>query len=359
MVESSRNERLTAFVSTVVAVAILAAGVTATQQQDLPADDVTRAVADLRFQFDMAFRHDEREREDRLAQLEALVNAWEKSPQSADDRASLFKWLQESAGRSLPGALAPLPAVPEFSRPAPAVVHEVKKVPVDEKPIVVTPPQPVVTNSTVAGPAVANKPIVENTITPTPSDPLEEEMVALRQPPSLAPGEATVANVDKPALAPRPAGQEQPKLVPGKLLTSVAVKEDQATEPVGVNLTELAARIAGYHDALDEVETALMRLEAPSLDVVIAQIAQLDRMTRDYGFVTLYYGSLTSKEQEQVIEPRSMKSTLTEVNRQLDRCAETLDGDFLGSFDQAAVQEIAGLRAKVKAIGERVASSER
>jgi hypothetical protein len=54
-----------------------------------------------------------------------------------------------------------------------------------------------------------------------------------------------------------------------------------------------------------------------------------------------------------------MKSTLTEVDRQLDRCAETLDGDFLGSFDQAAVQEIAGLRAKVKAIGERVAAEDR
>jgi hypothetical protein len=354
MGESSRNERLTAFVSTVVAVAILAAGVTATQNQEDHGDDVTRAVADLRFQLDMAFRHDERERDGRLAQLDALVSAWEKSPKSADDRASLFKWLQESAGRSLPGALAPLPAMPEFSRPTPAVIHEVKKVPVDEKPIVIAPPQPVITK-----PIAAEKSVVQTPITPTPSDPLEEEMVALRQPPSLAPGEATVTDLDKPALAPRPAGQEQPKLVPGKLLTSVAVIEDPVTEPIGVNLTELAARIAGYHDALDEVETALMRLEAPSLDVVIAQINQLDRMTRDYGFVTLYYGSLTSKEREQVIEPRSMRSTLTEVSRQLDRCAETLDGDFLGSFDQAAVQEIAGLRAKIKAIGERVASADR
>jgi hypothetical protein len=249
--------------------------------------------------------------------------------------------------------------LPEFSRPAPAVVHEVKKIPVDEKPIVVMPPQPVVTHPSVAGPAVANKPVIENTITPTPSDPLEEEMVALRQPPSLASGETTVSKVDKPALAPRPVVQEQPKFLPGKLLTSVAVKEEPAPEPVGVNLTELAARIAGYHDALDEVETALMRLDTPSLDVVIAQIEQLDRMTRDYGFVTLYYGSLNAKELQQVIEPRSMKSTLTEVDRQLDRCAEILDGDFLGSFDQAAVQEIAGLRAKIKAIGERVASSER
>lgn len=356
MVESSRNERLTAFVSTVVAVAILAAGVTATQQQELPGDDVARAVADLRFQFDMAFRHDEREREARLARLDALVSAWEKSPKSADDRAALFKWLQESAGRSLPGALAPLPALPEFSHPTPAVLHEVRKVPVDEKPIVVTPQS--VTTSAVTQSTAVKTPVLQTPITPTPSDPLEEEMVALRQPPSLAPGANPIANANKPATAPRPAVQKQPKLVPNQLLTSVPVKKDPE-EPVGVNLTELAARIAGYHDALDEVETALLRLDAPSLDVVIAQIDALDRMTRDYGFVALYYDSLTSKERHQVIEPRSMKSTLVEVNRQLDRCAEILDGDFLGSFDQAAVQEIAGLRAKVKAIGERVASSER
>jgi hypothetical protein len=352
MVESSRNERLTAFVSTVVAVAILAAGVTATQQQELPGDEVTQAVADLRFQFDMAFRHNEREREARLAQLDALVSAWEKSPKSADDRASLFQWLQESAGRSLPGALAPLPELPEFSHPAPAIVHEVKKVPVDEKPVMVAPPRP-----TVAPPTMVNKPVLQTPITPTPNDPLEEEMVALRQPLSLAPGEAENSTLDKPALAPRPTFQEEPKLVPSQLLASVPVKKEPA--PVGVNLTELAARIAGYHDALDEVETALLRLDAPSLDVVIAQIDELDRMTRDYGFVVLYYDSLTAKERQQVIEPRSMKSTLTEVNRQLDRCAEVLNGDYLGSFDQAAVQEIAGLRAKLKAIGERVAAAER
>jgi hypothetical protein len=352
MVESSRNERLTAFVSTVVAVAILAAGVTATQQQELPGDDVTRAVADLRFQFDMAFRHDAREHDGRVTQLNSLVSAWEKSPKSADDQAKLFQWLQESAGRSLPGALAPLPALPEFSRPAPPVTHEVKKVPVDEKPIVVTPPQPVATKTT-----VANKPVVQTPITPTPSDPLEEEMIALRQPSSLEPSESNTQNGTRSGKAPRPAIQEQPKLVPQQLLASVPVKNEP--EPVGVNLTELAARIAGYHDALDEVETTLMRMNSPSLDVVIEQINALDRMTRDYGFVTLYYGSLTPKEQRQVIEPRSMKSTLAEVDRQLDRCAEILDGDFLGSFDQAAVQEIAGLRAKLKAIGERVASSER
>jgi hypothetical protein len=354
MVESNRNEHLTAFVSTIVAVAILAAGVTATQNQENPGDDVTRAVADLRFQLEMAFRHDERERDSRLAQLDALVSAWEKSPQSADDRTNLFKWLQKSAGRSLPGALAPLPALPEFSRPSPAVVHEVKKVPVGEKPIVIVPP--------VAKPpvSVATKPVVENTITPTPVDPLEQEMIALRQPPSLAPGEANTTSVEQPAMAPRPSVQEQPQLVPGKLLASVPAKEVPKTdEPIGVNLTELAARIAGYHDALDEVETALLRLDAPSLDVVIAQIDELDRMTRDYNFVSLYYGSLTSSERQRVIEPRSMTSTLSEVERQLDRCAEMLDGDFLGSFDQAAVDEIAGLRTKLKTIGERVKASNR
>lgn len=349
MVESSRNERLTAFVSTIVAVAILAAGVTATQQQEFPGDDATQAVADLRFQLDMAFRHDARERDTRIAQLDSLVSAWEKSPKSADDQAMLFQWLQESAGRSLPGALAPLPALPVFSSPAPPIVHEVKKVPVDEKPIVIAPSQPVGSQ-----PSLVKKSVVQTPITPTPNDPLEEEMVALRQPESLAP-DTTIPQPKNSSVAPRPAIQEEPKLVPQQLLASVPINK----EPVGVNLTELAARIAGYHDSLDEVETALLRMNSPSLDVVIEQINSLDRMTRDYGFVTLYYDSLSTKERQQVIEPRSMKSTLVEVDRQLDRCAEILDGDFLGSFDQAAVQEIAGLRAKIKAIGERVASSER
>jgi hypothetical protein len=49
-----------------------------------------------------------------------------------------------------------------------------------------------------------------------------------------------------------------------------------------------------------------------------------------------------------------MKATLAEVERQLARCEEVLDGDFLGSFDKAAEEELATLRAKLALIGGRV-----
>ncbi len=348
MVQSSGNERLTAFVSTVVAVAILAAGLTAHQNQAPATTDIVQIASDLRFQFEMAFRHDTRERDLRLAQLDALMTEWQASPQSAEDREALQSWLQTAAGRSLPGAMEPLPELPKFSQAAP-VVHQVNKVPVVIEPVKTAEHSlsAPVANST---DTLAVAPIP---VTPTPSDPLEEEMIALRQPPSINPGDVAEDAIYQ-EVAPRP-GLSEPKYGEKNLLASVAVnKAPNDEEPVGVNLTELVARIAGYHDALDEVETSLLRLDAPSLDVVTEQIQQLDIMTRDYGFVNLYYESLTPTERKTVSEPRSMKSTLGEIERQLKRCEDTLDSDYLGTFDKAAEEEIAKLRTILAEIGKRV-----
>ena len=77
-------------------------------------------------------------------------------------------------------------------------------------------------------------------------------------------------------------------------------------------------------------------------------------MTRDYSFVQLYYESLTDAERRRVLAPRTMESTITAVERQLNRCEATLDGDFLGSFDKAAEKEITALRTTLAEIRERV-----
>ena len=352
MAESSGNERLTAFVSIVVAVAILAAGLTAQQNQAPATSDVVQMASDLRFQFEMAFRHDTRERDLRLAQLDTLMTEWQASPQSADDRESLQNWLQTAAGRSLPGAMESLPELPKFSQATAAVVHEVNKVPAMIEPVKAGEHTPTasVAKSTDTPTAAA----VPTPVTPTPSDPLEEEMIALRQPPSINPDEVVVEAANQLEAAPRP-GLSEPKIGEKNLLASVATTPNN-NEPVSVNLTELVARIAGYHDALDEVETSLLRLDAPSLDVVTEQVHRLDTMTRDYGFVELYYESLTPAERQTVSEPRSMRSTLSEVERQLKRCEETLDSDYLGTFDKAAEEEIAALRAKLAEIEKRIGS---
>ena len=345
MVQSSSNERLTAFVSTVVAVAILAAGVTAQQSSSPKATNVVQLGSDLRFQFEMGFRHNTRERDARLAQLDAAMADWQASTQSDADRAALVTWLRAAGENSLPGALSNLPERPKFSRVQPPTEHKVMKA--------------MATEAIASAAAVSATPklpaVTAEAVTPTASDPLEEEMIALRQPQTLTAGAREQPVSNTLAVAPRPGVQEQPKLVEENLLASVSISnEGDAEEPIGVNLTELAARIAGYHDSLDEVETALLRLETASLDVVALQIQRLDSMTRDYSFVRLYYESLTDAERKTVLAPREMKSTLAEVERQLTRCEEVLDGDFLGSFDEAAEAEIAALRAKLAAIVERV-----
>lgn len=336
MVQTGGNERLTAFVSTVVAVAILAAGVTARQGNLPEVTDVVQMGSDLRFQFEMSLRHNERERDARLARLDAVMAEWQASTQSDADRAALVTWLQAAGANSLPGALKDLPAEPEFSRVQPPVVQQVMKA--------VAPP--------VA--SVAKMPKrVETPVTPTAVDPLEEELVALRQPQSLTSGTREQPVASTLEVAPRPGVREQPKLVEENLLTSVSVQK-AADEPVAVNLTELAARIAGYHDGLDEVETALLRMDTASLEGVAEQINKLTALARDDSFVRLYYESLTDAERRKVLAPRSMESTITEVERQLTQCEEVLDGDFLDSFDKAAEAEIAALRGKLAAIRERV-----
>lgn len=376
MVQTSGNERLTAFVSTMVAVAILAAGVTAHQNAEFKITDVVQVASDLRFQLEMALRHDVRERDARIAQLDEVIQRWQSSPQSEADRQLLLTWLREAGARSLHGVMQPLPAMPEFSTAvgaadvAPPAEHQVRKVPSPEaspRPNAKQPAPPAKgsaepapaapTLGTLYARGQANEP---TPVTPTPADPRDEDAITLRQPSSYVPssplpGSRTSRSLapagPESAPAPRP-GARQP--VEPNLLASLPVPSDRvATEPVRVNLTELAARIAGYHDSLDEVELVLLRMDTPDLEVVTEQIKKLDHMTRNYGFVQLYYDSLTQAERDSIREPRSMHATLREVKRQLKRCEEVLDGDYLGTFDADAEKEFAALRAQIAEIERR------
>ena len=189
--------------------------------------------SDLRFQFEMAFRHDTRERDLRLAQLDALMTEWQASPQSADDREALQSWLQTAAGRSLPGAMEPLPELPKFSQATAAVLHEVNKVPAVIEPVKAAEHSPTATVAkSTDTPTVA---VTPTPVTPTPSDPLEEEMIALRQPPSINPDEVLVEDANHQEVAPRP-GLSEPKIGEKNLLASVAVTTaPNDDEPVGVN----------------------------------------------------------------------------------------------------------------------------
>lgn len=348
MVQSNGNERLTVFVSMAVAVAILAAGVTAHQSSSPKSTDVVQMGSDLRFQLEMAFRHNEQERTSRLTQLDEVMASWQKSKQSDTDREVLVAWLQEAGASSLPGVARSLPASPEFSRIQPPVEHKVMKPVATEE---TSPSEEAVVEIEVA------KQEIDSPITPTAFDPFEEEVdevVTLRQPPSLNPGERGENAKSTLEVAPRPGTAEQPQLLEENLLETVVEKQDEPIGPVGVNFTELAARITGYHQGLDQVNHALSQMRTANLEVVSDQIKELESLARDYSFVELYYDSLSKAERQMVHAPRDIRTTLAETKEQLDLCAEVLDGDFLGAFDKAAEKEIQIQQDKLAEIQRRI-----
>lgn len=368
MDQSAKSERLTAFVSTVVAVAILAAGVTAHQRGTPEVTDVTRLASDLRYQLEMSFRHDTRERDTRLARLDEVMAAWEVSAQSVADKEALSAWLSEAGARSLPGTQRPLPTVPQFSDVHPPAGRQVAKKPTvaDDSEVAAASVVELAMPSSVAeqrDPSQTRQfshALTESPVTPTPVDPVTEHLIDLRQPQSLDPSPSATQEVKSQA-APVPTAPEKPKGWGKNLLASIDQREGSIAGQavtvnfgVRVNLTELNARIAGYHDALDEVDLALLRMNNADLAVVSEQIDRLDSLTRDYRFVHLYYESLTNDERESVVVPRSISATLAEVERQLKRCQEVRDGDFLGSVGRATQDEISALRARLNEIKRRV-----
>ncbi len=373
--KEENNERMTTIVCAVVAIAILAAGVTARQEDSSRNSEPAQWESDVRYHLKTAFRHNARERDARLAQVEAVMAAWKASPQNTEDREKLIDWLSETVVRSIPGSVDELPPHPEFSQ------HESDKGPaVDPSKFATTLPKtPMKAPDLLNG---ATLPDVQ--VTPTPYDPFEieedntiaekpldapvvelEESIVLEQPPTVVPSQQRLANknvIESNTLpsAPMPNstqvhldssevyGEDE---FPSPTLTEMG--EIPTAEPVSINLTELAARIAGYHDGLDEVETALLRADNASLDLVTSQAQRLDEMTRNYRFVRLYYDSLTEVERQAVLAPRPLSATLKEVNRQLDLYEASLDEDFLGSIDSAKSEQIAEIRELLTSIGQR------
>ncbi len=313
---TDRSERITAIISTVVAVVILAGGVTAYQSHHVPVDDVVQLESDLRFQLEVGFRHDVQERAARLVLLERAGQAWQLSARTTTDHEQLAHWLLEATIRSMPGSIEPLPAIPRFG----------------EQPL-----QPATEPSTDAldGPFVEQDRLGSSSPLPTQN--------------------SLTSNVDHPTAAPTlfTGDFESDNFFVGETQRPT-VALATAAKPVRINLTELAARIAGYHEGLDEVETMLLSLDAADLPALGLQIRQLDEMTRDFQFVKMYYTALTDAERRAVVKPRTMTTTLAVLERQIDRSQAAPTGDFLDEFDAGNQAQIVELRQQLTEVANRV-----
>jgi len=352
------SKHTTAILSTLMAVAILAAGVTAHQSR-APLDELERLEADLQFQLDWAFRHDTRERSRRIARLEETIDAWQASPRSEEDQKLLAAWLLESTIRSMPGTTKPLPTVPLFGKPtvvalAEPIATQLEESKVEQPAPVEKPVERKVEKKTVPLTAIAAD--IRQQATPTNNDvAVLDEIPArtVRKTPSIASfdhdvvvlnevagGTANFVPIAEPDIA-------LPKNSPAELPS----KPDE--EPVRINLTELAARIAGYHASLDQIETELLFAKSPDLNFLEKRVRELHALTRDFRFVKLYYEALSEKERKQISAPRWMSATLAEIERLIQQNESQQEGDFLGSFDPAQQKQIEDLRQQLATIVDR------
>ncbi len=322
------SERITAILSTVIAVAILAAGVTAQQSRDARPDELVYLESDLRFQLESAYRLNPKQGAARLQMLEGVLASWREAPQTEGDRKLLATWLLEATIRSMPGSLEPLPPAPQFGQNEPAVRQSASSPP-DAEPLVSAPAKVIVPGD-IFDPSEPTEPFVPG-LTPDLAPPIEPVAGLI---PDLAPpaAEHTLVSAVKHATSPAP---------------------EPAAPIVAINLRELAARIAGYHQGLSELDSTLLANERPQLDHLTGQIRVLESLAQDYQFVRLYYDALDAQERYAVIPPRSLKNTLAELRRHLDHLQNDLEADFLGEFDAAVGERLAGLRSQLDAIADR------
>ena len=326
------GERITAILSTLVAVIILAVGVTAQQSRSARTDELVHLESDLRFQLKSVFRLNPKQGLQRVKQLERVLAQWRESERTPADRRLLADWLLQATIRSMPGSIGPLPAAPEFGQ------NEPTELPVFAPSVEAATEEPVelpteeVENSDLADIAIG----MDESSEPPPA--------------TLAVATAATETPSEP-MASDPAPAAVPVAEASTQATSLA---PPTVKHVAINLTELSARIAGYHRGLDEMEAALLTNERPQYERLARQIRSLDGLTKDLQFVRLYYESLIPVERQAIEPPRPLEATLAELYRHLEKLQNEVESDFLGEFDPATAEQLDDLRGQLEAIAGRV-----
>ena len=390
-------ERTTGMVSALVAAAILGAVVTAQPSRTLPRDRLASLESDLRFQLELRWRQNRGTYNQRVAELETSLKAWQKSPQSEADANLMAQWLREAIVQSLPGESGELPPAPAFGeKPTKAIVaaatrekqagrggtlesavrsqgsnarpngakqtnahavapnhsgvHRAVTMPARSQPAINPPTRVLASSSVERGTPRATPPSISSAKqTPAPA-PLAKAASAQRKAEPLR-----MANNTAPTEQSVTAQKVQAEAAKSSNVT------ERAAKPIEVNLAELNARIGGYHDGLDEVEAAVVAANGDVSEKATTRwVERLEELAGQYAFVRLYYDALSAEEREFVAAPRSMAATVTLVAQHCEGIEDAASGDFLESSDDSSRGELAKrLDAVAKAArGDRTAEAD-
>jgi hypothetical protein len=374
MIRLSTRERATALLSAMTAIAILGVVVTAQPPRTSPSDRLVRLESDLRYQLELGSRVDPATFAQRTKSLDAALDAWRKSPQSAKDFELMRGWLRAALVKSLPGEEGAWPEGPVFSQAAEVRVVRKEVVEEDErsqesggrsqgdtvvaKEVTATPsvdaPHNTKPQAAKASEVVAAKPVITPPAVTPPVVAKQNPQraanvdVAKRSAPTAAQAAGSYKGVKAELVGAKPPVTADLR----QSADSRAVKVEAAKPaPVAVNLAELNARVGGYHEGLREIEAAVVAgREGMTVGQVAKLVGQLEQLAGHYQFVQLYYDSLTKEERPSATEPRSMAATVELVERERARVEAAQDEDFLAASD-APVEE-GELAMRLKALAE-------
>jgi hypothetical protein len=385
MKKTNSDRRLTLVACTLIAAAILGAAVTAQHGHRQPLSALAELESDLRIQLQMAFRHDTAQHQIRQEQLDQILNAWLQSPRSPADRQLLTQWLRQSIRSSMPGSTHPLPSLPSFSRTMPPqlpvklpaktntldslnpkdIEHETKEpseaVEREESDATMRTPSQDSAAITVSDSQIASVPT--KTALPESSSITAYKTTQLNPQPELHHGSHTAAPLGT-------SHQRQTTLFTGHsnsrsqtLAQKTNLSKTLPASEVTINLAELAARTAGYHDGLNEIEADLFQLNEPGdvvqkLTIAKWSLRKLQQLIDDYQFIKLYDSLLNKKQRQLILAPHSPAILCERFSSCLDQWSIPRGDDYLKSFDseptpqqatlQALRKELAALSAQLK-----------
>ena len=242
------------------------------------------------------------------------------------------------------------PRVAAGAQPTPSQPQAADRPPAPAPPVAVAPPKRVIAAKPIpkdggTETAPVSPPAVVKAPTP-PVPPVEEPKSKPSNKPALVespPSELSASVAPAPSKIVPPVAEQRPAVEPPP--------EVDAT-PVMVNLAELNAQIAGYHEGLHEIAAKTVARRGKLTEGEIARlVGQLEQLAGQYQFVRLYYDGLTPRERRLVRTPERMTETIALV--ETERQALTAeDEDFLTALEEVQVED--ELARRLKTLAEEV-----
>lgn len=302
-----------------------------TAQPTLPTAEMQQLVSDIELQLQLTYRGEARTYNQRRGELQAALEAWNKSRRTDADLAVMQAWLQKALRASLPGVGGGMPAPPEFAAP-----QEVATLPppqpesvIDSLPAPSSVPD---SSEPVTQPAPAER-VAKTPALETPDDE-EIESVIERPAPRVEQPRSAIADVATPDESPleqpepEPVAPEPPVLLtldqhpaaaelewdnpfvddpaktleeelPSRRTAGFRPAEESSSEEslqVRINLSELSARIRGYSQGLDVIEGELVRDPDATGFQLAGLTRELESLHSQRELIEMYFARLSEIE---------------------------------------------------------------